>query len=85
MFNGETSPLKLKTFDAVVKALGGKREVARMCEDQDVAAVCNWRRRRKRFPTKFYLIMKDELDARGIEAPPRLWGFAEKKKSGDAV
>jgi hypothetical protein len=70
---------QVTTFDAVVKALGGKREVARICEDQDTAAVCNWRRRRKRFPTKYYIVMKEELNARGVDAPYRLWGFVEKK------
>jgi hypothetical protein len=70
---------ELQTFDAVVEALGGKREVARICDDQDTAAVCNWRRRRSLFPTKYYIVMKEELAARGVDAPHRLWGFVEKK------
>jgi hypothetical protein len=70
---------QLKTFDDVVDALGGKSAVGRML-DQNSAAVCNWKRRRQRFPTKFYLIMKDELDARGADAPPDLWGFARNKR-----
>jgi hypothetical protein len=68
----------LETFDEVVEVLGGKHEVARICAGQDMAAVCNWRRRRKRFPTKYYIVMKEELNARGVDAPYKLWGFVEK-------
>ena len=66
---------KCKTFDAVVELLGGKREVGRLTA-QNTAAVCNWQRRRKRFPCKYYFVMKKELDARGADAPRHLWGFA---------
>lgn len=72
---------QLKTFDAVVEALGGKGEVGRLTA-QDTAAVCNWKRRRSRFPTKYYLVMKDELEARGAEATPDLWGFYRSKTRG---
>jgi hypothetical protein len=72
---------RLEIFDAVVDALGGEREVARLCDDQDTAAVCNWRRRRGRFPTKYYPVMKEKLDELRIEAPLDLWGFYLKKKS----
>jgi len=81
MLNGHR---QLKTFDAVVKELGGKREVARLTE-QDTAAVCNWKRRRKRFPTKYFFVMMDELEARGASAPRKLWGFVEKKSGADAA
>jgi hypothetical protein len=70
----------LKTFDAVVEALGGKAEVGRICENQDTAAVCNWKRRRSRFPTKYYRVMIEELQERGATAPDKLWGFVETKK-----
>jgi hypothetical protein len=69
----------LKTFDAVVKELGGLAAVGQLCEDQDVAAVCNWRRRRHRFPTKYYNIMIIELNKAGASAPDKLWGMVEKK------
>jgi hypothetical protein len=72
---------QLETFDDVVEALGGLAAVGKLCVDQDVAAVCNWKRRRSRFPTKYYKIMIAELDARGAFAPDHLWGFVEKKKS----
>ena len=67
---------KLETFDDVVDVLGGIGAVGRML-DQDSAAVCNWKRRRSRFPTKYYKIMMRELDARGASAPDRLWGLVE--------
>ena len=43
------------------------------------AAVCNWRRRRKKFPTKYYPVMRDELKKRRAKAPDDLWGFYKKK------
>lgn len=67
--------LQLDTFDDVVEALGGKAKVGALCDDQDMAAVCNWRRRRLRFPAKYYVVMQDELNKRGYEAPLELWGF----------
>jgi hypothetical protein len=71
---------QLDSFDAVVDALGGEREVARLCDDQDTAAVCNWRRRRGRFPTKYYPVMKEKLDELHVEAPLDLWGFYLEEK-----
>jgi len=38
------------------------------------AAVCNWKARRLRFPSKYYVAMRDELAARGFSAPCALWG-----------
>jgi hypothetical protein len=73
-----SAPDPLKTFDAVVEALGGLREVGRLTR-QDTAAVCNWRRRRKRFPTKYYFLMQAELKKRGARRAKRaLWGFVER-------
>jgi hypothetical protein len=69
----------LDTFDEVVEALGGKAEVGILC-DQNTAAVCNWKRRRSRFPTKFYIVMLDELHARGYHAPFDLWGFVSRPR-----
>jgi hypothetical protein len=74
----EARQRELKTFDQVVKALGGKRAVGVLL-DQNTAAVCNWERRRKRFPTKYYMVMIEELEARGAVAPDHLWGFYKKK------
>lgn len=71
---------QLKTFDEVVTALGGTKSVGQLCEDQDSAAVCNWKRRRKTFPTKYYIVMQDELEVRKASAPYQLWGFVESKR-----
>lgn len=68
----------LTTFNGVVKALGGKRNVGIMTKTS-TADVCNWKRRRGRFPTKYYLIMKRELEARRVTAPDHLWGFFEEE------
>lgn len=68
----------LKTFDEVVEELGGPSKCGELVE-QDSAAVCNWRRRRERFPTKYYPVMIEELNARGATAPDDLWGFYKKR------
>ena len=72
-----TARRQLKTFDAVVKVLGGESKVGRLCDGQKDTAVYNWKRRRKTFPTKYWPVMKRELDARGVDAPMSLWGFYE--------
>jgi len=72
----------LKTFDAVVEALGGRGAVGRLV-GQDVAAVCNWRSRRERFPTKYYLVMKEELEKCGASAPDDLWGFYKRPDTAE--
>jgi hypothetical protein len=68
----------LKTFDDVVDEFGGKAKLGEFVE-QNSAAVCNWKRRRKKFPTKYYREMMDELEARGARGPDDLWGFYKKK------
>jgi len=68
---------KLRTFDDVVAKLGGASKVGALCEGQDSAAVCNWRRRRGRFPTKFHKVMIEKLEEQGASAPDHLWGFVE--------
>jgi len=70
----------LKTFDQVVDVLGGTGEVGRLT-NQDTSAVCNWRRRRQKFPTKYYFVLQEELAARGLTAPRTLWGFYERDTS----
>jgi hypothetical protein len=71
---------QLDSFDAVVEALGGKAATGELCDGQNTAAVCNWKRRRERFPAKYYPEMIDELNARGFDAPMTLWGFYWKSK-----
>jgi hypothetical protein len=78
MLNGDR--LQCETFDEVVVVLGGTGAVGRLCDDQDSAAVCNWKRRRGRFPTKYHKVMMAELRKKRATAPDHLWGFVEKKK-----
>jgi hypothetical protein len=68
---------KLTTFDEVVEELGGINVVVDLTKQKNSAAIYNWRRRRSRFPTKYYKKMIRRLNARGATAPDHLWGFAE--------
>ena len=72
------APLKpLWSFDDVVAALGGDKEVAALTR-QYRQAVAVWRKKRVKFPSKYYLIMKYALADAGYRAPPALWGqFSE--------
>jgi hypothetical protein len=76
MLNGNRH---LENFDDVVDALGGKRKLAILLE-QDTAAVCNWKRRRKRFPTKYYKEMIKALRAKRYSASDDLWGFYKREQ-----
>ena len=70
-----TRPLQpLWSFNDVVDALGGPVAVGRIT-GQTCAAVCNWRRYRGLFPSKYYFVMKAALADRGFYAPISLWGF----------
>ncbi len=77
----------LATSDAVLEALGGINAVV----DQLVAAgmpasrggrrstyarVGNWKYK-NRFPASTYPFFKSALQARGLTAPPSLWGVLE--------
>jgi hypothetical protein len=73
----------LTTFDEVVEELGGTGGLGRLVE-QDSAAVCNWRRRRGRFPAKYYPEMMKALNKLGCDAPLDLWGFY-KRDMADAA
>src|SRR3954470_3819538 len=75
----------LDNFDDVVEALGGYVETGRLCDDQNSAAVYNWKRRRGWFPPKYFPVMIDELNARGYDAPLGLWGFYRGKDAVDAA
>lgn len=65
---------RLTTFVKVVDALGGFSAVAKLTGQKHPTAVRVWQQRKK-FPTKYYFVMKNELDALGAEAPLDLWGF----------
>lgn len=64
----------LKTYNAVVKALGGPSEVGKIC-DQNPNAACTWRKARGKFPTKYYFTMIEALRDRGYWADKSLWAF----------
>ncbi len=64
----------LWTFNEVTDALDGPVAVGRIT-GQSGAAVCNWRRYRGRFPSKYYFVMRAALADRGYFAPISLWGF----------
>ena len=68
----------LTTFDEVVEALGGVGEVGRLT-DRSTSAVCNWRRKKQRFPTNLFFVMQQALVARGYAASRHLWGFVADK------
>ena len=74
----------LETYNDVVDALGGPVAVGRLT-GQTCAAVCNWRRYRGLFPSKYYLCMQDALAAAGYLAPHQLWGFYEPSENEQAA
>lgn len=63
----------LLTTDAVIDALGGNADVAKLCKVSP-RAVSNWREwGRNSFPTETYLIINHALTSRGLSAPVSLW------------
>jgi hypothetical protein len=62
------------TFNEVIEVLGGPVAVGRLT-GQTCAAVCNWRRHRGLFPSKYYFCMREALADEGYFAPISLWGF----------
>jgi hypothetical protein len=67
----------LRTTAQVIKALGGKHEVARLT-GRSWSAVWNWEDR-KAFPTNTYAVLKAKLETKGASAPDTLWGMASKE------
>jgi len=63
----------LRTFDDVLKAFGGAQALGRITNHR-ASAICNWRSKQGRFPSKYYRSMRDELARRGYHAPHELWG-----------
>ena len=70
----------LSTFEEVVEALGGRRNVARLT-GKNTGAVCTWQRRQRRFPTKYYFVMAEALAAQRATASRDLWGFYSGEQS----
>jgi hypothetical protein len=63
----------LTAFDEVTDALGGAKELARIT-GTGPSSHATWRKYR-RFPTRYYLVMRCALEDRGYYAPISLWGF----------
>jgi hypothetical protein len=63
--------MNITTVDDVIDALGGTAAIAEMTSALPTA-VYNWRAAGK-FPTDTYLLIQDELRARGRVAPDHLW------------
>lgn len=62
---------ELSTTSEVMEALGGKHAVAELT-GYPSKAVWNWS---KRFPAKTYMVLSGALQAKGLAAPPSLWGM----------
>lgn len=62
---------KIRTFDAVVRELGGHKDVARICR-RPVTAVYNWQSRGF-FPTVLIIPITRELAAKGFEPDGKLF------------
>lgn len=63
----------LGTIDSVIDALGGSAKVAEMCGVR-TSAVSNWIARGKISKGSF-LVVRDALATRGLEASPTVFGF----------
>ena len=66
----------LTDAEAVIDALGGNVEVAKMTSRKDSGVVWNWRKS-GRLPADTFLIISEELERLGKKAPPSVWGIAE--------
>jgi hypothetical protein len=64
----------LWTYDEVLDALDGPGAVGKLT-GQSCSAVCNWKRLRGVFPSKYYFTIKSALADRGYYAPISLFGF----------
>ena len=63
----------LTTTSAVIEALGGYLAVSEITGSKP-KAVSNWPRF-ETFPAKTYVALTSALSARGMTAPPSLWGM----------
>lgn len=68
----------LQTAGDVIDALGGTAATARLTGRKD-QHVSNWRASGK-LPAKTFLILKQELKARGLAAPSKIWGIEQPER-----
>lgn len=73
----------LETASEVIDTLGGTTAVARLA-GRKAQHVTNWRAS-GRLPADTFLIMKAELDTRGMSAPSSLWGIVEPTKARESA
>jgi hypothetical protein len=74
--------ITLRTYDAVLEALGGPTRLGLLC-DQNANAACTWKATRGKFPSKYYFVMERALREkgyRGPDDPSDLWTFHAKGK-----
>lgn len=70
---------ELRTAEQVIEALGGPAATARLTGRKD-QHVWNWKRD-GRLPAKTFLIVSQELQSRGLTAPPALFGIDEPERA----
>lgn len=66
----------LTNAEAVIDALGGNVEVAKITSRKDSGVVWNWRKAGK-LPSDTFLVLSAELESRGLAAPASLWGIVD--------
>lgn len=66
----------LKTAATVIEHLGGLDAVRRLTRAKSISVVSNWKVSGG-FPPKTYVALTKALKARGLSAPPSLWGMLE--------
>jgi hypothetical protein len=72
-------PRNLRTAGDVIDALGGTAATARLTGRKD-QHVSNWRAAGK-LPAKTFLSLSGELETRGLNASPSLWGIKEPERA----
>lgn len=70
----------LKSVGEVTTALGGVAFVQALTEAASPQVVTNWVAR-GRFASSTFLVLTEALQARGLTAPPELWGIVDPDKS----
>lgn len=62
----------LESARDVIKALGGIPAVAAIT-GRKTTTISKWQAKFGRFPASSYVLMKNEMDRRGLTAPTSLW------------
>lgn len=70
---------RLARFETVVKTLGGTAAIARRL-GISASYVSNWRRVSGKIPSKYYLILREELADAGFEVADGVFNFVQKPR-----